>query len=247
MASDVTLREDMSKLPVTEIAFQAGYESHEAFTRAFKASYGVAPARFRSTRSLIPPRAAPSGVHFSANKPPRNFKAKRSRMDNMNVQIKTLAPLRVAFMRHVDPYDKVGETWDKLLVFVGKEGLIGGDSLFIGICHDDPEVTPPGRIRYDACVTVDDTFKPVGDVGVQTVAGGDYAVTTHFGPYAQLGASYAKLFGQWLPRSGRQLHSTPCFEVYLNSPENTDPNELLTDIHMPLQPAGSLNPNKNSQ
>jgi AraC family transcriptional regulator len=147
----------------------------------------------------------------------------------------------VHIQRHLDDRLEL-EDWDKLLVFMGKEGLIGGDSLFIGICHDDPEVTSPGRIRYDACVTVDDTFKPVGDVGVQTVAGGDYAVATHFGPYSQLGATYAKLFGQWLPRSGRQLRSTPCFEVYLNSPENTDPNELLTDIHMPLQPAGGLNP-----
>jgi AraC family transcriptional regulator len=145
-------------------------------------------------------------------------------------------------MRHVGPYDQVGETWEKLLVFMGKEGFIGGDSLFIGICHDDPEVTPPGKIRYDACVTVEETFKPVGDVGVQTVPGGDYAVTTHFGPYSQLSATYAKLFGQWLPRSGRQLSATPCFEVYLNSPENTEPNDLLTDIHMPLQPAGCLNP-----
>lgn len=76
---------------------------------------------------------------------------------------------------------------------------------------------------------------PKGDIGVQVVAGGDYAVTTHFGPYHKLGDTYTKLLGQWLPRSGRELRSAPCFEVYLNDPQGTEPEDLLTDIYAPLQ------------
>ena len=144
--------------------------------------------------------------------------------------------MRVAFMRHLGAYDEVGSTWDKLMMFLGKEGFIGGETQFIGVCHDDPAVTPPEKIRYDACVTVDGKFQAQGDIGVETLAGGDYAVTTHFGPYDKLGGTYAKLLGQWLPRSGRRLRTTPCFEFYLNSPESTEPEELLTDIFAPLEP-----------
>jgi AraC family transcriptional regulator len=84
-------------------------------------------------------------------------------------------------------------------------------------------------------VSVDEDFVPKGDIGVQVVAGGDYAVTTHFGPYHKLGDTYTKLLGQWLPRSGRELRSAPCFEVYLNDPQGTEPEDLLTDIYAPLQ------------
>src|SRR5215470_14455260 len=46
--------------PVTRIAFEAGYETHESFTRAFGAMFGESPSRFRRTRR--PPWAkAPSG------------------------------------------------------------------------------------------------------------------------------------------------------------------------------------------
>jgi AraC family transcriptional regulator len=72
-------------------------------------------------------------------------------------------------------------------------------------------------------------------MGAQLIAGGDYAVLTHFGPYENLSGSYAKLLGQWLPRSGRRLRSAPCFEVYFNSPENTGPEDLVTDICAPLE------------
>lgn len=48
---------------VVDIAFEAGYGSHEAFTRAFARDYGVAPSRWRQhpTRTRI---AGASGVHF---------------------------------------------------------------------------------------------------------------------------------------------------------------------------------------
>jgi len=154
----------------------------------------------------------------------------------MNVQIKTIDAMRVAFMRHVGPYDQVGPTWEKLLPWLSKEGLLGGDAEFIGICHDDPEVTPPAKIRSDACVTVDERFAPVGDIGVQTIPGGEYAMTTHFGLYHRLGKTYAKLLGEWLPRSGRSLRASPGFEMYLNDPNSTEPEDLITDIYAPLEP-----------
>ena len=118
---------------------------------------------------------------------------------------------------------------------LGKEGLLGAGAQFIGICHDDPAVTTPDKIRYDACVTVDAAFRASGEIGVQVIPGGDYAVLTHFGPYEKLNDSYAKLLGQWLPRYGRRLRMTPCFEIYFNSPENTDPEDLVTDLHAPLE------------
>ena len=111
-----------------------------------------------------------------------------------------------------------------------------GGAKFVGICHDDPEVTPPEKIRYDACVTVDQTFQPEGDIGVQTIAAGEYATTTHFGPYERLSQTYAELLGQWLPRSGRELRSAPSLEFYMNDPEGTDPEDLITDIYAPLEP-----------
>jgi AraC family transcriptional regulator len=49
--------------PLLDIAVEAGYGSHEAFTRAFTKAYGVAPAVWRNRPTQIR-IAAPSGVHF---------------------------------------------------------------------------------------------------------------------------------------------------------------------------------------
>jgi AraC family transcriptional regulator len=227
----------LTRLSVLEIALEAGFDSHEAFTRAFRVNFKASPTQFRRRHGPVAQIAARSGVHFREGSRLKDFRAVRTGDKTMNVTIKQLDAMRVAFMRHVGPYHEVGRTWETLMMFLGKEGLVGGDTRFIGICHDDPAVTSPDKIRYDACATVDAAFQPQGDIGVQIIPGGDYAVMTHFGPYEKLGESYARLLGQWLPRSHRNLAATPCLEMYLNSPENTGPEDLITDLCAPLKPA----------
>jgi AraC family transcriptional regulator len=48
---------------ILDVAVEAGYRSHEAFTRAFSRAYGVGPSRWRSAPTQIQ-IDAPSDVHF---------------------------------------------------------------------------------------------------------------------------------------------------------------------------------------
>jgi AraC family transcriptional regulator len=106
----------------------------------------------------------------------------------------------------------------------------------LGVCYDAPNVTPPDRIRYDARIPVDGSVQPKGDIGVQEIGPGDHAVVTHRGPYEKLSETYVWFCGQWLPTSGRELRSAPSLEFYRNSPQPTAREDLITDMHMPLEP-----------
>ncbi|MGD8454474.1 MAG: AraC family transcriptional regulator [Phycisphaerae bacterium] len=223
--------------PITRIAFQAGYETHEAFTRAFRAMFGDAPSRFREIHRPVPLPAAPSGVHYDPAGGPHDFQPTHTGDTPMDVTIKKIDPIRVAFVRHVGPYQEVGQTWQKLCALAGQRGLFGPQSKFLGLCHDDPEVTPPDKIRYDACVVVDERAQPEGELGIQTIPAGDYAVTVHAGPYEGLSRTYAQLCGEAIPQLGREIRSGPSIEVYLNDPNQTAPADLRTEVHIPLEPA----------
>jgi AraC family transcriptional regulator len=220
--------------PVIDIAFDAGYQTHEAFSRAFKIAFSCSPTEFRANNTLVP-QIGKTAIHYK-----NYFQEKDINImigeDTMDVEIKTIKPMRVAFVRHVGPYDEVGIAWDKLCTMLGIEGYLGSQCKFIGVSYDDPDVTAPEKLRYDACITVDDSFVPKEDVMVQTIGGGEYAVMTHIGPYNKLNETYSKLYGQWLVHSGREFRSEPCIEFYLNDPDGTDPEDLITDICLPLKP-----------
>ncbi|MGA2258900.1 MAG: GyrI-like domain-containing protein, partial [Thermoguttaceae bacterium] len=109
------------------------------------------------------------------------------------------------------------------------------NALRIGIGHDNPEVTAPDKLRYDACLTVDDRFQATGEIGVQALPGGEYAIVTHRGPYSTLADTSRRIFREWMPTSGRELRSGPCFEIYVNDPMATPPEDLVTLIHVPLK------------
>jgi AraC family transcriptional regulator len=222
-----------SDQPVTRIAFEAGYETHEAFTRAFRAMFGEAPVRFRETHQPPPMPPAPSSVHYAPDGGPTDFSVIPGD-SAMEASIREIDEMKVVFIRHVGPYNEVGPTWERVCKWAGRKGLIWWKPTMLGLCHDDPAVTPPEKTRYDACIVVKKTVQPEGEVGVQTIAGGDYAVAIHRGPYEKLGETYATLCGQWIPAQGREIAAAPPFEIYKNDPRKTKPEKLVTEVYVPL-------------
>lgn len=218
---------------ILNVALAAGYESHEAFTRAFRSRFGTSPSDYR--------RETAAGVASAedAHDPQAVLTEQRRRTMNetLEARIEEREPVRVAFARHVGPYAEVGGAWQRLMMWAGPRGLCGPSMRTFGMCHDDPEVTPPERLRYDACIVVGADFQGDGDVGAQNIAGGDYAIARHAGPYTSLSETYAALMGRWIPEQGRTMANGPCLEVYLNDPRSTPPEQLLTDVCVPLEPA----------
>ncbi len=204
--------------PVTDIAFGAGYETHESFTRAFRAMFGEPPTSFRENRRALREvtRAQPIPG------------------EPLAVRLERFSATRLAFVRHVGPFDQVGQAWQRLLSWAGRRGLLGPGAEMLGVIHDDPEITPPERLRYDAALVVSERVKPDGDVGIEELPPCEYAVAVHRGPYETLYKTYARLCGEWLPSSGREARTAPGLEIYRNAPQTSRPDDLITEIHIPL-------------
>ena len=210
---------------VTDIALAAGYETPSAFTKAFARHFNMSPTRFKKKRrAAFFSQPIPLAMHDTGKE------------ITMDAKIRNREETKVIYARRTGDYNKsAGEAWQAVCRFAGPKGLIGGGTAFIGISHDDPEVTPADKLRYDACLTVDKDIQPQGEIGVQTIAGGKYAVFMHKGPYDMLGQTYGDIYRQWLPQSGEKLRDLPCFEIYLNSPDKTKPADLRTEIWIPVQ------------
>ena len=84
----------------------------------------------------------------------------------MEVRLEQRKPVRVAFVRHVGPYEECDAAWEKLSKFAAEQAWSPSNILRIGIGHDNPEITPADKLRYDACLTVDDRFQATGEIGV---------------------------------------------------------------------------------
>jgi AraC family transcriptional regulator len=223
--------------PVTEVAFDAGYEAHEAFTRAFRVHYDTSPTLFRARKYPRIELAARCGVHFQADGTIPSFIPRDSGGQHMHVSIKSMPELRLATVRHVGPYNQIHLAFERLseLLSAAAPSLRNVGLTMIAIYHDDPEVVPLDQLRSDAATAVPGDFAIPNGLAEQRVPAGRFACTLHVGPYEQLGDTWARFMGEWLPASGHRVGSAPSYEIYLNDPRMTPKADLRTELYIPLE------------
>ncbi|MBI9112971.1 GyrI-like domain-containing protein [Maridesulfovibrio ferrireducens] len=217
---------------IINISLDAQYESPETFSRAFKKMFRLPPSDYRlKSRELASPRVS-SGIYYSPAPLPKTLTINGSPI-TLKVDVREREDISVAFIRHIGSYFEVGKAWEKLCGWAALKKLLNSQTEFIGICYDDPSVTPLGKIRYDASISTSGSIMPEGEIGTQIVSGGKYAVGTHYGPYEGLQSAYREFYGKWLPTSSYQLkNNIPSFEKYINTPEDTAPKDLITEIYL---------------
>jgi effector-binding domain-containing protein len=72
-----------------------------------------------------------------------------------------------------------------------------------------------------------------GDIQASEIAGGKAATCIHVGPYSEVGPAYETL-SQWIKENGYDATGV-AYEMYLNDPQQTPPQELKTQIVLPLR------------
>ena len=155
------------------------------------------------------------------------------------VRIVELEPMTIAYTHSPKGYRQEGinEAWRKLMPYYAAHTPQKVEEACLGLSWDDPKVVEVDRCRYEAAMAVDVGTEPEGEVGVRRLPGGTYAVYRYTGPYAGLSETYDRLIKGWLVNSGHQMRDEPSLEFYRSDPKTVPPEELITDIYLPVEKA----------
>ena len=88
--------------------------------------------------------------------------------------------------------------------------------------------------RFYIGVLVEGSAKSEGKLLLREILGGMYAVFRYKGSYSDLSEFYKTIYNQWFPYSMYHQKRPLTFEVYLNAPDETPVEELLTEIYIPI-------------
>ena len=217
------------RLPVLQVALSVGFGSTEAFARAFKTRFGSTPTKWRKSQR--------SNRDQLKSKLDQALAPQKGNHGNMKVTIIDRQPTTVAYLRHVGPYGKpLSDFWmTKVAPWMETNGLYGRPRY--GISLDDPGITAPEKLRYDAAVEVPADFVGAGDHQLTVIPGGKYAVGKFKGDAKDVGEAWAWLLRDWLPASGMQLDSRPFFEHYpVDATYDRKTDEFEGEICIPVTP-----------
>ena len=219
-------------MAIIDVAFSLGYHTHETFSRAFRRQFGVTPKTYRATHRFAP--HVEEQIQFV---PSQVLNEQTAHYEISRVSACKLDEIGVAFIRHLGPYvDADMHSFERLTAWAQEHNLYRGGNLLIGIGHDDPNVTPADKVRYDACIEVPKPVAPNGDIGYQTIPAGHYATVTYVGPYgATMYQAYAALFMQMQNHPRYTLIGLPAVEIYRTTHINPDYVLNQTDIFLPIE------------
>lgn len=248
-----------SKKTIAEIAYCYGFSGPASFARAFKEKFGMSASSYRSigvadisnrgktdsnsgkTKSNISNISSNSSWYFCGDN--NNTQKWRYDMKNeleVNVEVKVLEEMTVAYVRHIGPYagdEKLFEgLYTKLFNWAGPRGLLKfPQTKSLSVYHDDPKITAEGNLRTSVCITVPEDTKVDGDIGKMKIAGGKYAIGKFEINGDEFSKAWSMVYGSWMPQSGYQPDDGPSFELCHNNPKDHPEGKFIVSICIPVK------------
>jgi len=219
---------DEPDLQLVDLAFDCGFESQEAFTRAFKRVFGVSPGRFRSGFAVDPiegqyPMTVPTAKTASVVRLP---------------ELATLPAFHVAGpARRFDEATKseIPQLWSALIGALPFDGQVKSWATYGVVSSVDPG---DGCFQYLAGVGVEPGCVPPPGFSTMEIPAATYAVfrITLDGSalHPQVKQAMAAVWGELLPASGLKVAGGPDFERYDGRFDPLKAGAII-DFHVPVQ------------
>jgi AraC family transcriptional regulator len=206
---------------VTQVAMAVGYDSPQAFTRAFSQFTGQSPRTFQQHmhRAILD-----AGARFTQD----------DTGESPAVQIIERPAQRVHALQHRGPLATIPHTQRRLHLHFGASAA----SQWLGASYGDPDDTV--GFRYYAAAELPEPLAIAdAEIEVLDIPAGRYAQHRLTGPYARINAAVTALYTRWLPGSGYEPDDRPTLEHYLNSHRDASQAGLRTDLLIPIRSANT--------
>lgn len=207
-------------ISVGDIAYRIGYGAPSSLSKAFRQFYSISPNEYRNNKE------------YTIMRPEKIWPDLQLEAEIREIPVRNVIYIRLTGDYRLNDY---GGTWMRLYAFAHEHNLPTQDPCPLCIYHDDPKVTSEDKLRTDVCMVMPEPVLPKGEVGAKQIPTGRYVSFIYKGSYEYLQAVYDTIYAKKLPEMGCTLRDEPSYERYLNDPRNTKPENLLTEICIPVQ------------
>jgi AraC family transcriptional regulator len=187
---------------ILAVALEAGYGSHEAFTRAFREQFGLPPEAVRAQRhldnlELVEPIRM-NETHLPTTQKPRIEQGRAMLIAGLGERFNTKGG------------EGITALWQQFTPHIGNVPGQIGQTCYGVCCNFDDD----GNFDYIASVQVadisalPDAFKRI------RIPEQRYAVFTHSDHVAAIRRTMHTIWSKWLPESGYEASGGPMFELY---------------------------------
>ena len=215
---------------VIDIALEEGFESPEAFSRAFKAVFGSSPRDYRKAGLDLVISAKTKLVAEDVKHIANNI--------SLSPEIVFQEELKLAGIRGATTLsdNQLPHLWGQLRQL--QKEVVDGRCIGYGVCETQQAIyTKDGDVSFSVMVgSPMSCYHHLSPLLIEkTLSAGKYAVFTHRGTFANLIKTYQYIFGTWLSQTKEELDNREDFEVYEQKIVSFDDPNNEVKIFIPVK------------
>jgi len=130
-------------------------------------------------------------------------------------------------------YENHEKAINDLMAVVQEQGITPSGPM-IGVYYDDPEVTPEEELKWGVGFHAAEGTEVQEPLVIKKWEFTKVVKATHTGPYEEAANLYPEIF-KFMEEKGL-TQAGPIMERFLNNPEEVAPEELQTEIWIPVSP-----------
>jgi AraC family transcriptional regulator len=211
---------------ILSVALEAGYNSHEAFTRAFRDQFGLTPEQVRANRTtddlaLVEPLRM-DDEEFTDVGTPRFVDSR---------------PLLIAGLAERHPWGKpegVPAQWARFVPYLGNIPALADDISTYGISTD--MMHGGDSFLMLTGVEVRDVTNLQPELMALRMPAQRYAVFVHRGHISAIRTTVHSIYNLWLPQSGHELSGNPDLIEHYGEAYDPPTGTGEVEIWVPVRP-----------
>ncbi len=148
------------------------------------------------------------------------------------ITTKDRGSITVVYLEKKGPYSETGKAMEELFALMGKKNLKMRNQP-MGVYYDDPGKVAPEETHYEVLSQFIGEFKGDDELKVKEMPAQKVAMVLYTGPYEKCEPIYKELYS-WIGKNNYE-QCGPTMEKYLNDPRKVKPEELKTEILVPIK------------
>jgi AraC family transcriptional regulator len=227
---------------ILEVAIKTGYQSLEAFSRAFKDYYSISPDHFRNSTEIEHIKFIQNPYRqkafASVPKLEVSFASHRIEFETLKIGIVKRPLQRCVYIKTTLEFPPlINDCYKRIKQWSQVRELVTHEADMFGLIIDYPIFTPLDKCRFYACVAIDQPASSVGLIHYHEISSARYATFTIGGGIPEIFKASSFLVHSWLPENGYKVKLDPVILVPLKDPVITPFNENVYQVFIPVEPA----------
>lgn len=218
-----------TQLTVTDIAFDAGFENAESFSRAFRQLSGQSPSSFRK---------APDWDYWQQQHKVLSDLAGVTMTEPLVYQVQRIdfPGISVAVFEHKGAPDQLMHSIRRFINWRKSQKLTPAVSRTFNLVYEDPATVPAEDYRFDLCCEFDGDLADNSEaIVLKKIPAGPCAMIRHTGSDEQLTQVVRYLYSVWLEETQAELRDFPLFFERVRFFPDVPQHQAVTDLYLPIK------------